>query len=184
MTVTAEAQSPVTDEWASMGDAAYAEDLFGTSFDAAGGYLIAVNAFHSWSHADWATVPGPKLPIFVAPFGNKDGKSDGQSCLNQLRTMQIPAGSIVVLDMETMVDVSYVEAFWKVVHDEGGYRVWVYGSLDTVFGNPSCNGYWVADYTNVKHMVNHVRVRATQWKRGNLYDTSTVLKWCLREFWQ
>lgn len=171
-------------EWSSMGDAAIAANLFGTHFDAVGGYLVSPNAFHPWSNADWETVPGPKLPIFVASFGQKNGTNDGKSIVSQLKAHSVPVGSIVAVDMEEMVDVSYIMNLWETVHDANGYRVFVYGSRDFVFGNPSCNGYWVADYTDEEHMVNHVRVRATQWISGPKFDTSAVKPWVLQYFWQ
>lgn len=171
--------------YASMGDAAYANDLDGTNFDAVAGYLVSPNAFHSWSESDWDKVPGPKLPVFVANNGPKNGRNDGRAIVQQLRDLKVPSGKLVVVDLEESVDKTYVERLYSVVHDQAGYRVWVYGSASTVFQNPPCNGYWVADYVGATpFMYNHRQVRSTQWERGSLYDTSAVLKWTLREFWE
>jgi hypothetical protein len=170
-------------DYSTMGDAAYVGNLNGTSFDAVAGYLPSVNAFHSWSAMDWAKISGPKLPIFVAPFGNKDGKNDGQSIVSQLQWLKVTPGCPVVVDMETMVDVTYIEAMWRVVRLDNGHKLFVYGSADTVFGNPPCNGYWIADYTGVEHMYDHVSARATQWTSGPKYDSSLVKPWVMQEFW-
>lgn len=175
----------MTSELAAMGDAAYAADLDGTSFDAVAGYLNSPNAFHSWSEADWDKVPGPKLPIWVANFGAKNGRNDGREIVLQLRALGVPKGKLCVVDLEESVDKTYVERLYSVVHDQAGYRVWVYGSSASVFNNPPCNGYWVADYLGTEpFMYDHRQARATQWERGNNYDTSAVFKWTLREFWE
>lgn len=172
-------------DYSTMGDAAYATDLNGTTFNAVGGYLASPNAFHAWSEADWDSVPGPKLPIFVANFGKKNGKNDGREIVSQLRGLKVPAGKLVAVDLEESIDKSYVNNLYAEVHDRGGYKVWVYGSASTVFGNPPCNGYWVADYFGTEPFIyDHRLARATQWKRGTLFDTSAVLAWCLREFWR
>lgn len=171
-------------DYSTMGDAAYADDLDGTSFNAVGGYLHSPNAFHPWSTGDWQKIPGPKLPIWVANFGRKNGRDDGRSIVAQLAALNVPSGKLVVVDLEESEDESYVNSLYSEVHDNYGYKVWVYGSLDTVFHNPACNGYWVADYVGTTpFMVNHPQVRATQWKRGDKFDTSAVLGWTLREFW-
>jgi hypothetical protein len=171
-------------DYPSMGDAAFVHNLDGTSFDAVGGYLVAPNAFHPWSHADWRLIPGHKLPIYVAPFGQKNGTRDGQDIVKQLRDLKIPRGMYCALDLETSVDKTYVTHCFGEVHD-AGYRMLVYGSASTVFGNPSCNGYWVADYVQPPKafMYPHVNVHATQWEAGSKYDTSTVKRWTLDHFW-
>ena len=165
-----------------MGDAAFADNLVGTAFQAVGGYLDAPNAFHPWSEADWDTVPGPKLPIYV---GGTNAVGDADSCVQQLRALQIPAGKYVALDMETRSgsrDGQYAAGFGAVVQ-HNGYGVLVYGSASTVFNLPQLNGYWVADYLFVPFMYSHSGVRATQWTDGAKYDQSTVKPWILADFW-
>ena len=59
-----------------------------------------------------------------------------------------------------------------------GFYVWVYGSASTVFGNPECDGYWVADYAGRgPFMYPHKMVKATQYDNGTNYDSSLVKYW-------
>jgi len=175
----------MSDEFSSMGDAAFPHNLDGTSFDAVGGYLQSPNAFHGWMPTDWKLFRGFKLPIWVANFGAKNGINDGSEIVRQLHELGVPKGKLVALDLEESQDTTYVEHCYQVVSG-AGYKMWVYGSASTVFANPPCNGYWVADFVQppAPFMYNHPKARATQWKRGNNYDTSTVLGWTLREFWR
>lgn len=167
-------------QWATMGDAAYAANLDGTSFNAVGGYLVSPNAAHPWTTADWEGVPGPKLPIWVKEEGG-NGADEGEEALRQLFAMNVKPCYIAV-DMEEMVDKTYCENFYKVCNNTG-YKVLIYGSASTVFQNPQCNGYWVADYIYEPFMYNHPGTRATQWTDGELYDQSTVKPWILKDFW-
>lgn len=164
--------------WPSMGDAAYAANLDGTAFNAVAGYLSSPDDFHTWSETDWQGVPGPKLPIWVAGF---DGAGEAESAVVQLNSLGAK-NCYVAVDMEGRVDKTYVDGFYTIMRNSG-YRVWVYGSASTVFNNPQCNGYWVADYTGRAFMYNHSGVRATQWTNGPLYDQSTVRPWTLQGFW-
>jgi hypothetical protein len=167
-------------DWATMGDAAFAANLDGTKFDIAGGYLSSPDDLHTWSRADWEGVPGYKLPIWVAGFA---GRQEAESCLTQCEDMKVPAGKTVALDMETRVDITYVSAFGAIMQHHG-FKVWVYGSASSVFGNPQLNGYWVADYAGVgPFMYSHMGVRATQWTDGAKYDQSTVKPWELENLW-
>jgi hypothetical protein len=169
-------------EWASMGDAEFPQNLDGTAFDAVGGYLPAANAAHGWTNADWAGIRGPKLPIWVAPFGSKSGLKDAEATLLSVDSLHIPKGMVIALDMETSVDVTYVAAYGAIMQHHG-YKVWVYGSASSVFGNPQLNGYWVADYIRTPFMYAHMGTRATQWTDGARYDQSTVKQWELVNLW-
>ena len=163
-----------------MGDAAFADNLFGTNFDIAAGYLASGFEYHAWAAEDWKTAPGPKLPIWVAGF---NGKVEAESCLTQLETLKVPKGSVVVADMEARVDKTYIAAFGALLQHYG-YLVWVYGSATTVFGNPKLNGYWVADYIYKPFMYSATGVRATQWTDGAKFDQSTVKEWELQNLWK
>lgn len=164
--------------WSTMGDAAYAVNLDGTSFDAVGGYLRAPASLHPWSSTDWREVPGPKLPIWEAGF---DGRIEAENCLAQLAALDAK-DCYVALAMETRTDRTYVAAFGAIMQHYG-YRVLVTGSASSVFGNPPLNGYWVEDYIYKPFMYNHSHVRATQWTDGEKYDQSTVKPWILKRFW-
>jgi hypothetical protein len=170
-------------DYATMGDAAFPQGLDGTDFNAVAGYLPAVNALHGWTDSDWRRIPGPKLPIWVAAFGNKSGLRDAEATLTDLLRLGVPKGKIVALDMETSVDRTYVAAYGAVLQ-HNGYKVWVYGAASTVFDNPQLNGYWVADYAGIgPFMYRHPGTRATQWTDGAKYDQSTVKPWVLADFW-
>lgn len=168
-------------QYPAMGDAAYADNLDGTHFAAVAGYLDSPYAFHPWSRQDWAGIPGPKLPIWVAGY---NGVQDADTVLVQLGAMKVPSGTVMAVDMESRVDITYINHFFAVMHQHR-YKVWVYGSSGFVFHMPQCNGYWVADYADIgPFMYGHPGVRATQWTNGPLYDQSTVMPWTLRQFWR
>lgn len=167
-------------KWATMGDAAFAANLDGTNFTAVAGYLSSPDDLHTWSKGDWDGVPGYKLPIWV---GGMAGRQEAESCLVQLDALHVPAGKTVALDLEGRVDITYVAAFGAIMQHHG-YKVWVYGSADTVFENPQLNGYWVADYAGIgQFMYAHPGTRATQWTDGAKYDQSTVKPWELENLW-
>jgi len=132
---------------------------------------------HVWTPADWHQYKGlRKLPIFVrSQRGN--GTGDGFAALAQLYRLGVPKGCNVVYDLETLVYGAMVTAFRNVLA-WGGYHTWVYGSADYVFGNPPCDGYWVADYTGQPFMYPHSAVRATQYEAGvDGYDWSEMKPW-------
>ena len=117
--------------------------------------------------------PGYRLPIWVA--GN-DGAAEGQAALKALHDLNVTDGSYTALDMESRVDKHYVRAFSDILTPH--YRVMIYGSASTVFGNPDINGYWVADYAAIgPFMYNHPATRMTQYASGPKYDSSLVKKW-------
>ena len=55
----------------------------------------------------------------------------------------MPKYVYTAVDMENRVDGTYVEHFGETLQD-AGYKIFVYGSASSVFGNPLLNGYWVA----------------------------------------
>ena len=167
----------------SMGDAAFAANLDGTSFDIAAGYYGGPNALHRWPARDWDRFPGYRLPIWV---GGQAGPAEGGQAVAALEALRVPRDSFTVLDMETRVDVLYVENFGRAVQD-GGYRVWVYGSYSTVGLNPPLNGYWIADYTDSQPVIDHLlalpHVRAVQYANLPGFDKSWVKAWTEGEMW-
>jgi hypothetical protein len=167
-----------------MMDAAHPPTKLPEGYSVAAGYLGGnTPAEHVWTPEEWAMFKGiKKLPIFIPHMainpvpGNQTGTEDAESVCAQLGALNVPTTNAVALDMETVVNVEYVDAF-RAVMEGHGYPVWVYGSADTVFGNPVCNGYWVADFTEVPFMYDHPDVRATQFKNGEVIDSSTVKDW-------
>lgn len=161
-------------------DAAYASNI-PPGFEIALGYYGGPNAYHVWSIEDWARFPGHKVPIWVGGYA---GASEGKAAVATLKALHVPAGSVTVLDMETRVDKTYIDAFGNELQ-RAGYKVWVYGSADTVFDNPQLNGYWVADYTGHPFMHPHMGVRATQYAADMPpgYDASLIKKWTTDSMW-
>lgn len=160
-----------------MRDAAFASNIDPGTWDhAVAGYYGGPGAYHVWEPADWKRFPRhKKLPIWVAAEGDKNGTEDGKAAVAALKALGVPRHVWTALDMEEMVDRTYVEAFGDVVQPY--YRVWVYGSADFVFGNPALDGYWVADYRNIGPFMYEAtgkEVRATQYQRGDAYDSSAV----------
>src|SRR5262249_17823589 len=80
-------QDEATMTYATMGDAAFAANLDGTSFDIAAGYVGGPHALNVWSHADWARFPGHRLPIWQTIDGPKDGTTDARGALKALHDL-------------------------------------------------------------------------------------------------
>lgn len=174
---------------AHFGDAAFAANLDGTSFDGVFGYLRAPNDLHTWTADDWKRFPGWKVPIWV---GGQDGPGEGRAAVTQLQALGVPKGCIIVLDMEGRKDDLYVMRFGRVVQ-AAGYLAWVYGSASTDRLNPPLNGYWLAEYgpggaplstAQVMALLELPHVRGVQYASNRLYDSSLIKKWTEGEMWQ
>src|SRR5215468_808046 len=149
-------------------------------WDAAAGY-IGGDTPHVWTRTEWDRLGKlPKLPIWVqsAPASG-NGHAEAFSAMVALFRIGCPPGSAVALDLETAVSPAYVTAFAAPLRWAGFY-VWVYGSKSTVFSNPPCDGYWVADYTGAPHFPAGKAVRACQWQAGQVVDSSVVKWWSWR----
>jgi hypothetical protein len=163
-------------------DAAHPPTSMPDGYSVAAGYLGGnTPALHVWTDAEWEIFKGrKKLPIFIPRMAlnpvpaNQTGEQDAVNVVAELQRLNVPVTNAVALDMETVANPEYVNAFRNAL-SQGGYTfLWVYGSADTVFGNPVCSGYWVADYTGQPFMYDHPDVRATQFKAGAVIDSSTV----------
>jgi hypothetical protein len=167
--------NPETQE--AMRDAAFATDIPDGWPHAVAGYYGGPRALNIWSRDDWKVFGrNRKLPIWVAGLA---GKAEGVVAVSLLRELGVPPGCWTAVDMETRVDRTYVDAFGTVLAN-AGYRVWVYGSASTVFGNPGLDGFWVADYALRGPFMypggTGLEVRATQYATGQ-WDSSTVKQW-------
>jgi hypothetical protein len=161
-----------------MADASNPPAALPTGFSAVAGY-IGGGTPHVWTPAEWRRFGGlAKLPIWVQsnPGQRADGLIEAGRVLQRLYALQVPRGSTVALDLETAAAPAYVIAFHSVL-SFFGYRVWVYGSRSTVFANPECDGYWVADYTGEPHWPAGPAVRACQYQSGPAVDRSVVRWW-------
>lgn len=133
---------------------------------------------HVWTIGEWQKFNGlKKLPIYVRDNpASHNGTDDAFEALRKLYILGVPKGSPVALDMETAVSSVYVMGFHQVMK-WAGYRLWVYGSLNFVTGNPRCDGYWVAHYDDKAKFDPDVKEAAKQYRRGSDWDTSIVKWW-------
>jgi hypothetical protein len=172
---------------AKMADAAFAPNIR-PGFEIAAGYYGGPGAYHVWSAADWDLFPGFRLPVWVPSIGNKNGTDDGLQAVKALKALNVPPGSFTVVDMEGMRDRTYVTNLAATL-SASGYRLWVYGSVSTLFGNPPANGYWVADYgistAEGARLLETPHVRAWQYQANIApgYDASLVKQWTEGGMW-
>lgn len=168
-------------------DAAFAKNI-GSFGGVVLGYHGGPNAFHVWSIQDWAMFPtNPKVPTWVAGYNGAEEAAVSISSLNGLGARK----KLTVLDMESRVDSSYVTAYGAALQ-QAGFKVLVYGSRATVFGNPQLNGYLVADWTGQSHMAvnpatgDSLGIRGTQWAHDISpgYDITSWKEWVLEEMWR
>lgn len=128
---------------------------------------------HVWTSAESKAQPARyRLPTFVRSNPTAANVvTDANAALAWLRGNFVPAGSAVCLDLETAVDVSYVNSFGALLHD-AGYKVLPYGSSGSLFKNPAIDGYFVAE----PHATAiDPRSVATQFEYEGSYDLSWVL---------
>jgi hypothetical protein len=159
-----------------MRDAAFAASIPADWDGAVAGYYGAPgDAYNVWDRADWKRFPRHrKLPVWVADY---NGRDDGAAAVAELQALKVPARAYTAVDMELRVDKTYLEHFGEVLGD-AGYKVWVYGSSSSVFGNPHLDGWWVACYAGIgPFMFDHPDIRATQFRQGDAFDSSTVKEW-------
>lgn len=169
-------------EYPEMFDSANPDSLPADASEAIAGYFGGPNAYNVWPAGAWGRFARQrKLPIWVAGL---DGAGEGRQAATVLLDLAVPVGAYIAVDMEGRRDITYLDAFYGVVRS-AGWRVWVYGSASTVFGNPQLNGYWVADYAGVGPFMyqGHSGVRATQWTPGAKFDQSTIDPWVLNGMW-
>src|SRR5579859_6209223 len=120
-------------------------------------YCGGGDVLHAWTGAEIrAQTARYRLPVFVRSNpAQANPRADAQVFLSDLRAMGCPAGSVVVLDVETAVDSAYVQAFWQEIYHVGGYVLMVYGSQSTVFGDKPPTGLiFGADWTGKPHLAN------------------------------
>jgi hypothetical protein len=166
-------------------DAAYARNI-DPGWPAVAGYYGGPRALNMWTVADWDRFKGHrKLPVWVAGL---NGSQEAVTAVRSLEFLGVPRGVWTVVDMETRADRTYVTAFGAGVQ-AAGYKVWVYGSASTVFGNPALDGYWVADYAGIGPFMYDkpgMEIRATQYASGTQFDSSTVKAYTYNQapWWQ
>lgn len=162
-----------------------------SGYDGIGGYIGGDKAVNIWPNAAWhigAFDGKPKMPYYVPDEAvgiSSNPTKDAFDLIQRAYRLGIPKGKVLILDMETFAYPKYVTNFWNVVR-WAGYRLWVYGSRSTVFRNPACDGYAVADYTSEPHLLvppagSTGVVRAVQYANaaelGRSWDASVVKYW-------
>jgi len=164
-----------------MFDASVLPAVIPAGYEIAAGY-IGGDTPHVWTEQEWRRVSHLKrLPIWVYDPRSGNPDEDAVEAFLSLYRLGATVGAPLALDMETHVDKEYVIRFSSLIK-WARLRCWVYGSADTVFGNPSADGFWVGDWTGTPHM--HGGGVATQYARGNEYDSSVVEGWAyLHELW-
>lgn len=152
------------------GDAAYPPGNYPNQFSGFTFYLGG-DTPHVWSQSEVSQIPyGIKIPIWTRSTSGYNGSSDGAAYVAQLEAYGVPKGVRVALDLETLVDGSYVTAFNDALLN-AGYRVMAYGSWGYVQQNPEpAGGYWGADWTGSPFLINGTV--ATQYASNNDYDSS------------
>jgi hypothetical protein len=165
-------------------DAAYADNIDSNYTGVIGGYLVSDYAYHPWSTSDWGRFPhNRKLPYYVA---SSHARSDAHSAVKQLQALGVPKGAPVGLDLETRVNVRYVNIFFGIVR-RAGYKILAYGSESTIFQNPACNGRIVALYDGSQDFPANwggKAVRGKQYQAGDKVDLDIYRDWVVREFWK
>lgn len=164
-------------------DAAFARNIGSGYTGVVSGYVGGPNAYNVWETTDWMPFKlNSKVPLWVAGY---NGTDEGKSLLSILGNLGIPNGCPMAVDMETRVDESYLKAFAAEV--QPFYRILVYGSAGSVFGNPQLNGYWVADYSNEAFKwLQTVGVRAVQYRPDVPpgFDESLWKEWLTLGMWR
>ena len=127
---------------------------------------------HPWTDEDIAK-QGVRylLPTWVRSNMGGTPQADGQKMIAWLRAHKAPVGISTVLDLETQVNPGYVLQYAAELH-AAGYKVLPYGSKSTLFGNPKVDGFFVADYTGVAHLVAGTVI--TQFENNPGYDLDDV----------
>jgi hypothetical protein len=160
-----------------MRDAAAAAGIGASWHGAVGGYYGGPAAWNVWKPGDWKRFAGRrKLPIWAAGL---NGADEAATAARALYDLGVPSGAYTAVAMENRVDRTYLGHFGAILAT-AGYKVWVYGSASTVFGNPALDGYWVGDWAGIGPFMYHragAEVRATQYALGVGYDRSEVKDW-------
>jgi hypothetical protein len=157
-----------------MADAATPPSVAPAGYAAIAGYIGRDGRTpHVWTRAEWDRFTGMrKLPIWV-PGPGASASADAWAIAEELYKLGVKRGNAVAVDLEEAVAPGYLRQLHNRLNFLD-YVLWVYGQASTIFGNPPCDGYWVADWTGNPHEYPHDNVRATQYTSGNAYDSSEV----------
>lgn len=139
-------------------------------------FYIGGDTPHVWTQAE---INGSKcryrLPIYVRSFAGVNPITDANAAIAYLAAIHAPKGITTALDLETLIDPSFVSAYGAAMH-AAGYKVISYGSLSFVRQNPILDGFWVADWDNIAgwDADDPSDVVAIQYQSFPAYDLSVV----------
>lgn len=147
------------------------------------------DARHAWSPDEWNLYlnPGPAddpnplyggpelrvLPIFVHNYGGDPVVGANNACDAAVDMgWSDKMGRILCLDLETLTDPAYTQAF-SAQTTARGFKLMKYGSPSTIQGNgPVPGGTWMAQLTNFRPSVLPPGTVGDQWAWGNIWDLS------------
>lgn len=120
-----------------------------------------------------------RLPIFTRSNPTSSGvslSSDIDKAIAWAKSVNLPQGRTMALDLEEAIDAPYVSGFDSAIVSEG-WRLAAYGSKSYLFHNPKpSGGWWPADYTKQPHL--YPGSSMTQYisgtELGKPYDLSSV----------
>ena len=137
---------------------------------------IGGDAVHVWTVEEIkAQTARYRLPVFVRsdPRGIAGVAADVNAAVAQLKAIGAPKGTLVAFDMETAADKSYIAGVYTGLA-AAGYKLIVYGSESTVFGNDAPDDlYWSADWTGTPHLSRGASME--QWVNFAGYDDDEAL---------
>lgn len=189
--------TPAFVEVVSAFDAAYCPDPVPPGYGACLVYAGGSSATHAWDDAELARVAHlPRLPTWVPTPGHEGPLAAAEALLAWLAAHKVPPvdprtgqHTHVLWDMETgkEPDAPWLNAAADRVAKDGYWNL-VYGSLSTLFGQPSRDGYCVANPTGQPHMFMRPHVKMTQYAfdvavPGGTIDQSLITAELARQLW-
>jgi len=139
------------------------------------GFYIGGDTPHVWSDAEIAGLGHRKrLPIYVCTLSGRDANDVAAALINWADDHQLPAGTRVCLETDTLIDLTLVRTVDNRV-TKAGFKLTHYGSLSALTAYPATSGgRWDADWTGEQHLT--AGSWATQWASGAMigkgYDVS------------
>lgn len=179
-------------------DAAYCPDPVPEDYAGCLVYIGGSSADHIWTDTELARVKAyRRLCTWVPTPGSDNPRQVARQAVRRLHELGVPRGydgygrhPAVLWDMETGQE---PDPRWlNIAADyvwQAGYANLVYGSLDTIYGQPTRSGYVVAHYDGNPELPDHPGVIAKQYAAdvhtpGGPIDQSAFLTTAFGHFWQ
>ena len=134
------------------------------------------DTIHPWTPAEIATMPERwRWPCFVRSNPAQcDPSADAGWFIHWLAARAVPRHTCVILDLETAVDATYVNAFNAQLRT-AGYLVTKYGSQDFIWQNPKTDGGTFLALPGPAQLTGEGDEVARQYGFEGGYDLSVVL---------